>query len=99
MFEKSRWILFAFWTDDLERLVRLEIKLAQIIFQLHDRIGGNIKERVLGGRTMEEFETYLKKQYETKFVFNDVETSFVRRQASFGKHVKTLVKGSTLGNI
>ena len=54
---------------------------------------------ILSGRTMEEFETYLKKQYETKFVFNDVETSFVRRQASFGKHVKTLIKGSTLGNI
>ncbi len=99
LFEKSRWILFAFWTDDLERLVRLEIKIAQIIFQLHGRIGGTIKERDLNGRTMEEFETYLKKQYETKFVFNDVETSFVRRQASFGKHVKTLIKGSTLGNI
>ena len=79
--------------------MRLEIKLAQIIFQLHGRIGGTIKERVLNSRTMEEFETYLKKQYETKFVFNDVETSFVRTQASFGKHVKTLIKGSTLGDI
>lgn len=99
IFEKSRWILFAFWTDDLERLVRLEIKLMHIMFKLHGQIGGDLKEKVIGEKSIEEFESYLKKQYETKFAFNDVETDFVRNQGWFSKHVRTLVKGSTLGNI
>jgi hypothetical protein len=101
-FEKSRWMLFAFWVEDVDRLVQLEIKLMFILFKIHGQTGGNLKQRILNDykfNEAKEMEEYLKHQYQTKFAFNDVEVEFIQSQGWFGKHIKSLIKGSTLGNI
>jgi len=86
IFEKSRWMMFVFWQDSLEDLVRLESNLMKILFELDARIGGSMENRVSDAPER------IKEQYSGTFSMNEKEMEMNDRQCCFGKQISCMLK-------
>jgi len=96
LFEKSRWMVFCFWKEDIEKLIDIELKLFDNILDLDLLSGGLLRYKLpefYGLKDIAELKEYLKKQYRTtKFHLNDEEIAFDKEQAWFWSKLKLSVK-------
>ena len=94
-FERSRWMIFCFWTGDIEDLISIELKLMDDILEQDTMYGGVMRRNIpgiYGYTTLEQLKEHLKKQYrETKFSLNEEEINFVNNQGWFGWKVKAIM--------
>lgn len=91
LFENSRWIMFAFWIEDIDKLIKLELELMDKLVKIDRRKGGKMGKTIptlYGLKNMKEMRKYLENQYKrTKFSFNAVEKNFIER-TNIGWHIK-----------
>ena len=96
LFEKSRWMMFCFWPNKLDELIRMELALMDDILEQDAMVGGVLATKLpklYGANDVNEFKNYLKKQYEsTKFRLNDAEVAFIETQARFGTQIQSILK-------
>lgn len=96
LFEKSRWMMFCFWPDKLDNLIRLELALLDDILEQDTMAGGVLAKKlpkVYGANNVAELKDYLRKQYEgTKFRLNETEIAFIQNQAQFGTQIQSILK-------
>lgn len=94
-FERSRWMVFCFWTGDIEDLISIELKLMDDILEQDTMYGGRMRTNIpgiYGYTTVEQLKDYLKKQYrETKFSLNEEEINFVKNRGWFAWKVKAIM--------
>tara|TARA_B110000008_G_scaffold278484_1_gene322406 strand:- start:7400 stop:7678 length:279 start_codon:yes stop_codon:yes gene_type:complete len=89
-------MMFCFWPDKLDNLIRLELALLDDILEQDTMAGGVLAKKlpkVYGANNVAELKDYLRKQYEgTKFRLNETEIAFIQNQAQFGTQIQSILK-------
>lgn len=95
-FEKSRWMMFCFWPEEVDELIRLELALMDDILEQDALAGGLLAKKLpktYGCNNVEELKEYVKKQYKsTKFRLNESEIAFIENQGQFGTQIDSILK-------
>lgn len=91
LFERSRWMIFAFWGEDIDKLIQLELELMTKLMRIDSRKGGNMKNsipKLYGLKNLKELRVYITNQYKrTKFSFNAIEEEFLQK-VDIPDHIK-----------
>ena len=91
LFERSRWMIFAFWGEDIDKLIQLELELMTKLMRIDGRKGGNMKNsipKLYGLKNLKELRVYITNQYKrTKFSFNAIEEEFLQK-VDIPDHIK-----------
>ena len=93
-FEKSRWMLFCFWPQDIEMLLEKELKLLDDILEEDDLVCGSMRRNLAVLHQQPDIEgvkDYLRKQYRsTKMSFTEEEEEFAVYVAGFAEQVSCM---------
>ena len=91
LFERSRWMIFAFWGEDIDKLIQLELELMTKLMQIDRRKGGSMKKNIpklYGLKNVRELREYITNQYKKiKFSFNAAEEEFLQK-VDIADHIK-----------
>ena len=91
LFERSRWMIFAFWGEDLDKLIQLELELMTKLMRIDSRKGGSMKTdipKLYGLKNLKELRVDITNQYKrTKFSFNAIEEEFLQK-VDIADHIK-----------
>lgn len=80
-FEDSRWLMFIFWEDKIEKLIDLELELMQFILRYDVETDTSMLEKKIRG------------QYaNSTFTMSPDDMDFNEQESCFGKQINTMLK-------